>query len=174
MTTVDIHLRVAMAKAGTARTLPADMQFWRVKHDKELGALWRPNMPEVFPMFPNHFSEFGRSWQLLSKAMNPRISGDKWTACYTYKRYMTNNNGFGDETDLRANWVLEDNLSKPNPRVECLTTGGSLLTGYAYSNNGAYIRTDAVIAEPPATVTLKHTVEVFSDGSLKVDGNVIP
>lgn len=105
-------------------------QLWRVKHDIELPkGLWRDNMPEVHPIFPNHHSEFGKAWQLLSRGMNPRISVYKWTACYSYQRYVTNNQGFGMDNDPRANYVLSKDLGYDLPRVEALTTGGSFHTG---------------------------------------------
>ena len=40
---------------------------------------------------------------------------------------------------------------------------------YAYANGGLYIRTDAPPAEEPPTVTLKHTIKIYSDGSYQVD-----
>jgi hypothetical protein len=92
-------------------------------------------MPEVRPLFPNHFSRFGLSWQLRSRGMNLRISDNKWTAVYGYLLWIANYQGFGNPDDPRANYVLGKDLNSGDPKVEALTTGGSLLTGKIVGSN---------------------------------------
>ena len=161
--------------------------LWRVLHDLETPkGVWRPNLPEVFPLFPSHFSDFGRGWQLLSKAMNPKISASKWTNVYTYALWIANGQGFGDESDQRANYVAGRNLDKPNPRVECLTTGGSVLTGYVEGSN-LVVRTLDVNVVPPLDWVMARpwfwTYAVTVDGrgiprkfpqGLQADGSIVP
>lgn len=167
-------------------TDPRFPQLWRVKHDIEIGTLWRPNMPEVHPLFPNHHSEFGRGWQLLSKAMNPKINGSRWTACYTFQRYVTNNQGFGNPNDPRANYVLGTNLKEETPRVEALTTGGSFHTGTVEGNvlivetldASAVPSLDWIMARPwfwvyAVTVDSKGTPRRFPQG-LQANGEIVP
>lgn len=104
-------------------------QLWRVRHDIELGPLWRPRLPEVFPFFPNHFTPFPEAWQRLSFAMNPHLTPERWTSVYSNARAFTNGNGYGDDTDPRANYITGENLTCALPKVECLTCGGALLAG---------------------------------------------
>lgn len=114
--------------------------LWRVMHDIELAnlkikPLWRPNMPEVQPLFPNHHTEFDERYQRKVIELNPRVSNDKLAACYTYKRYLTNDQGFGDDSDPRANYFTMKNLDCELPRVEALTTGGSVHRGEEFGDN---------------------------------------
>lgn len=44
---------------------------------------------------------------------------------------------------------------------------------YSYENGGLYIRTDAPPVVEPPTVTLKHTIKIYSDGSYQVDNGVV-
>jgi hypothetical protein len=115
-----------------AVTLPPRPPLFRVLHELEVPQVYWTTpvkMPEVRALFPAHFSDFGREWQLLSKAMNPRISANRWTSVYGYFAWIANGQGFGDESDPRANYVTGQDLTHENPRVECLTTGGSVVTG---------------------------------------------
>lgn len=147
-------------------------QLYRVRHDIELPrGLWRPNMPEVHPIFPNHHSEFDRPWQLLSKAMNPRIDNNRWTACYTFQRYLTNNQGFGMSNDPRANHVLGKNLRCDNPRVEALTTGGSFHSGV---ENGKDLILDTLDVHDVPTLDWIMARPWFWVYAVTVDGNGTP
>lgn len=98
----------------------------RVKHDKEIWLdNWRPHLPQVHPLFPNHFSTFSFGWQWLAKDMNdPRLTPEKWSVCYAGDTYLTNGHG----VDVYRNYVLGSNMDKTDdPGVESLVTGGSLL-----------------------------------------------
>jgi Lyzozyme M1 (1,4-beta-N-acetylmuramidase) len=166
---------------------PTIPQLWRVKHDIELTkGLWRDNLPEVHPIFPNHHSEFGKDWQLLSRGMNPRISANKWTAVYHFKLWIDNNQGYGMESDPRANYVLRENLTCDNPRVEALTTGGSFHTGTVEGPNLILETLDVnhaptldwILARPwffvyAVTVDSKGTPRRFPQG-LQPNGEVAP
>lgn len=104
--------------------------LWRVKHDIENGVLIRPNLPEMFPLFPNHYAQFPKEWQLLSYAMNqPWLTPAKWTALYVDQVWITNFQGFGNPDSPRANFVTGEDLTAALPRVEALTCGGNVLTG---------------------------------------------
>lgn len=110
--------------------------LWRVLHDKEIGPLWRPGLPEVFPLFPNHFSSFGEPWQRLSWEMNKQyLTPGKWTAVYGATTWIANHQGFGNEDDPRANYITGKDLMFANPRVEALTCGGNVLTGFVQGDN---------------------------------------
>lgn len=163
--------------------------LWRVLHEKELLSSLRATplgMPEVRPLFPNHYSDFGQRWQLLSRAMNPRISDDKWRAVYGTDLWMTNYHGFFKNGDPRANYVHKENLQYDNPRVEGLTTGGSILTGYVEGTNLVVQTLD--VNSPPSLDWIMarpwfHTYAVSCDGlrtprrfpqGLQPNGEVVP
>lgn len=105
--------------------------LWRVKHWAEMVPKREEasNRPEVWPFFPNHHTDFRKSFQLLSKAMNPRITKNQWTSVYDWSLWITNNNGFNMPNSPRANYVLGINLDKPLPKCEMLTCGGNIVTG---------------------------------------------
>jgi hypothetical protein len=103
--------------------------LYRVRHDVELPqGIWRPGLPEVHPLYPNHHSPFGRAGQLLSKSINPGANGGKLTALYHFGLWIANNQGFGMDTP-RANWFLGKDLDAELPRVEALLCGGSTYHG---------------------------------------------
>ena len=122
-------------------------RLFRVLHDLELRRVmaenripedelpYRPNLPEVHPLFDNHHSEFNRGHQLLSKAMNPRISNQKWRVVYWWRLWITNHQGFDKPEDPRVDFVNMRDIGAPRPRVECLTTGGSVLMGKVEGND---------------------------------------
>lgn len=109
--------------------------IWRVLHDLELGELWRDNMPEVHPFMDSHFWEFGEAWQRFTFALNPHLTPKKWTAVYGNRRFLTNNNGFYDDGDLRANYILGEDLNRPNPKCEALVCGGAVMAGTVSGSN---------------------------------------
>lgn len=147
--------------------------LWRVLHDKEIGPLFRPNLPEVFPMFPNHHVPFGEMYQRLSFEMNRQyLSADKWTAVYSFQRFVTNEQGFGNDGDPRANYILGRNLTYDLPRVEVLTCGGSLLTGTVSGTNLIVRTLDAWGDAPTADWLRAH--RWFSVYAVSVDSRGTP
>lgn len=112
-----------------AAASPALPELWRVKHDKELGELWRNNLPEIHPFFDNHFWEFNEAWQRFTFALNPHLTPNKWTAVYGNRRFITNGQGFLDDSDLRANYITGEDLNRPNPKCEALICGGAVMAG---------------------------------------------
>lgn len=122
--------------------------LWRVLHDLELDGVWRKNLPEVVPGFPNHFVAFSKYWQLLSKEMNPLLTPKAWTQVYTGLLWIANRQGFDMPGDPRANFVTGANLGAELPRVENLTTGESVVKGKkGYSLTVALQETLAVIKD---------------------------
>jgi hypothetical protein len=94
-------------------SLGARPPIFRVLHDIELGPLWRQNVPEVFPLNGNR-TPFGRDWQLLSYAMNPKMTGQKWRSLYAYNRAFTNGTGFNGP-EPKADHVNGFDLDAPEP-----------------------------------------------------------
>lgn len=116
-------------------------KLWRVKHDIELGKLWRPGMPEVHPLFlapkitsGTHFSPFQEWAQRLSRAANQIMTDVMWTSMYNTSYMLTNGQGYGRASDPRRNYILQKDLSFELPKVESLTCGGSLIEGTQYGD----------------------------------------
>lgn len=103
----------------------------RVLHELELPAARRitpPSRPEVRQLFPVQFVPFTRAWQLYSFQKNqPWLTPNKWTVFYANNLWITNDQGFNEPGDPRANYVTGTNLDKEDPKVEALTCGGNLL-----------------------------------------------
>lgn len=102
--------------------------LWRVKHDRELGALWRPNLPEIHPFSPSHFVPFNEAWQRYSFGLNT-MDKNEWTSVFSDTTAFVNNQGFGKGGDPRANYIKGENLRSPVPKLEALVCGGAVLTG---------------------------------------------
>ena len=126
--------------------------LWKVLHDLEMGKVRQVvldrgvPLPEVLPMAPNHYTPFTAALQRLSYAINPELTPDEWTALYTYQRFMTNHNGFGNQADPRANYIKGTNLSSPLPKQENLFCGGAIVTGTPIFSAVEAIRQAAILA----------------------------
>jgi hypothetical protein len=137
---ISISLRVSLARAAV--TPPPAVRLVRVLHELELPVAKRITplgRPEVRPTFPNTFVPFGRSWQFLSKSMNPLLTPNNWTNAYDHKLWVANDNGFGDSNDPRNNYVTGE-MGAQDPKVEVITCGGNLLSvigeGSVKTNSG--------------------------------------
>jgi hypothetical protein len=154
---ISVSLRVSLARATVIPPVEPVLRLVRVLHELELPAAKRitpPSRPEVRQMFPVHFVPFTRAWQLKSFAMNqPWLTADKWTAVYTDDRFVTNDQGYGIETDPRANFVKGTNLTEELPRVECLTCGGNLLHVIGETR----VKTSSVIEDCYIVETIDYT-----------------
>lgn len=98
-------------------------ELWRVGHDK---TFWRPNLPEVFPFFPNHYAKFTRGFQLLEKSLNPFMTGAKFVSLHSYTTAFNNKQGYG-MTVPRADFINGTNLGAEPPYQEALVCGGAVL-----------------------------------------------
>jgi lysozyme len=113
-------------------------QLWRVKHDVEMGELWRTNLPEVFRLEPLHSIPLNREWQLFTKALNPTMEPKKWRALFAYSRAFTNNGaGYDRPGDSpKADFVNGRDIKSirmpafDQPRI----CGGALVTGRVEGN----------------------------------------
>ena len=105
--------------------------YWRVRHDT---TLWRPNLPEVFPFLPSHYTYFTRAHQLLEKQLNAAMTSSKWHNLHLggndgdKATAFNNRQGFEMEGDPRVDFVNGRNTSSPLPRQEALVCGGAILT----------------------------------------------
>jgi len=123
--------------------------FWRVKHDIEIGKLWRNGLPEVHPLFANHHSPFQRWSQEASFGLNPWFTPDRWKDIYHYRYWIANNQGFGIPDDPRANFILHKDENAKLPRVEALVCGGSMISG---KRNGDWVKVNGMHFNSPVSL----------------------
>lgn len=110
--------------------------LWRVLHDFELvvthapDTFDRPGLPEVQPLAPADIVPFPETWQHLSFALNPAMTGDKWRSLYQWNRAFCNGQGFNNDADPHADYVNERDLNKPLPAFDKVRVcGGAVITG---------------------------------------------
>jgi hypothetical protein len=140
---------MSVAVRQTQTELPPGVTRWRVLHDVEIGKIWRAGLPEVHPLYPNHHSPFQEWAQFGSYGLNPWFTRERWTDVYHYRYWIANNQGFGMDTDPRANFVLPKDITKELPRVEALVTGGSMIEG---ERNGDWVRVRGLHFNTPVTL----------------------
>lgn len=144
-------------------------QLYRVKHDLEMGPLWRTNVPEVYPLNGNS-TPFGEDWQFLTFAMCPGITGNHWRSVYGTATAFMNGTGYGGSSP-RADFVNGLNLSAALPRWDkTRVCGGAVVTGVESGANlivsildgtGPAPTLDWIMARPWYRF---HAITVYSDG----------
>lgn len=142
-------------------------QYWRVNHDQ---TYWRPNLPEVFPFEPNHHSFLTRGYQLLSKALNPTMTNQKWRSLYADDTAFTNNQGFNKSGDPRADFINNLNTTNPLPKQEALTCGGAILLERKVENGFLYPYYIDATRTPPTLGYIIENPHLYFD-ALAVDQN---
>lgn len=152
----------------TMQRIPYAPLLYRVKHDAELGPLWR-QAPEVFLLNDNR-TPFGADWQRLSFALNPGMTSNHWRALYGDDEAFTNGNGFNGP-NARADFVNNCDLSAPLPAWDkTRVCGGATVTGIV---DGMELVVDILDGTGPAP-TLEwllarpwlyfHALTVYGDG----------
>ena len=115
--------------------------LWRVNHDT---TLWRPNLPEVQPFLPSHYTDFGRQWQLLEKQLNATMLNSKWHNLHlggndgNNATAFNNRQGFEMIGDPRVDFVNGKNIGAPVPKQEALACGGTILAQKYVQDNYLY------------------------------------
>lgn len=129
---VEIKGRIYKREEETEQT---EKIYWRVKHDP---TYWRPNLPEVFPFFPNHAVKMTKAIQLMTKAINPLLNAAELSDVFHYKTAFTNHQGLEKPNDPRADWWNNKNTDKEPPRQEVLCCGGTILTELSHDDTWLY------------------------------------
>lgn len=88
-----------------------DVWDWGVRTCAPCPAVWVLNEP-------NTKFKLTKDWQFYLRAINYNMTVAHVSALLDYKRAFTNGTGFGDPTDLRANYLLGTNLDKPLPQFD--------------------------------------------------------
>jgi hypothetical protein len=108
---------------------------WRVKHRSEPGARQTPNgMPEVNPSINIAGIPFTREMQILSwevmHLINPTITEGKWRAVFDDDRAYTNEQGFSNGDDPRADYINGQDLGAELPKLmRAILAGGAFIRG---------------------------------------------
>jgi hypothetical protein len=151
---------------------PAYPPLWRIKHDIEMGGIWRGGLPEVFPL-NGDVTPFGKGWQKLTYAMNPGILKKKWRAVYRFDKAFMNKTGFDRPGYPKADFINNVDLTSPLPKWDkTRVCGGATVTGHV---EGAYLVIDILDGHTVAP-TLEwilarpwyffHAVNCASDGHI--------
>lgn len=154
------------------RKYVVDEDLYRVNHDK---TLWRPNLPEVFPFEPNHYTIFSRYFQLLEKSLNPTMTKLKWRNMHLGGNQgddataLNNRQGFEMSGDPRADWVNLRNTTSLPPKQEALVFGGAIMKAKYVDN--AYLYPEYIDGNQPAPTLewLKKRPWLYFD-DLSIDG----
>lgn len=178
---MNLQMSIQVSAKLNKPTLPDNL--YRVLHWAEAGKEIPSGRPEIWPLFPNHFSPFNGPWQLTAKAMNPLVSGKKMTVFYGHGLWIANGQGFGMDKP-RANYFLMEDLDAELPRVEMLTCGGNVLTGHVEGMDLVVDVLDWRVAPPRADLIEPWhrtvAVQVYGDGTVgrfpqgeQPDGSVV-
>jgi len=111
---------------------PSNLTGFIVMHDKDMGAIWRSNVPEVY-----HFDQIGATkltpiWQKLIYDMNKSrgMTPKSYTTNLGTRTAWANGSGFLDPNSPRANYITGEDLSYQDPRLDkCRICGGANLHG---------------------------------------------
>ena len=133
-------------------------QLWQHRHDIELGGV-RPvvdpenpdalkGAPEVFVLL-DYSVPVTKQWQFYCRAINPAMAVQHIAALFGDEKAFCNGQGFGNPNNLRANYLLEEDLTFPLPKFgKVYTCGGSVLAGNV---SGSYLIVETLDGnrEPP-------------------------
>lgn len=169
---------IKLEKVAFAEPRPAST-YWLVKQDKELGDIWRPNLPQVHPLFiepketkGTHFSPMEAWMQRLAIKMNPDMPLSVLSHGYWTHEWITNDHGFNHPDQPKANYILNQDLTKEFPKAESLTSGGSLLK--AVSIGDGWLKVETLDYHTPVSYEfLKEHPEFWTRGTyVGRNGNV--
>lgn len=116
--------------------IESSVQLYFHKEDRESG-VWNGELrpcagegcPAVF-WFSDASVRLTRQWQYYLIAMNYNMSYEHVSAVLNYKIAFTNHQGFEIPGDPRANYILDQNLDCPLPKLDAVRTcARSVMTG---------------------------------------------
>jgi len=120
---------------------------WRLKYPGEGGTQNPTGMPAVTPaqrwtgVWNKYIApvKMTKPIQLLQwdvmQAKNVGVLPDRYTQTYNQAIALTNNQGYGDPGDPRANFVTKENMTKPLPKLmDGIIMAGQLYLGEAHDN----------------------------------------
>ncbi|HEY6020076.1 MAG TPA: hypothetical protein VIY48_09285 [Candidatus Paceibacterota bacterium] len=97
--------------------------LYRVNHDM---TIWRPNLPEVFRLDPDHHVILTEAIQWLIRNMNPQLTDDQWRAVFGNATAFTNRTGFPGRHD----YINKMDVNAHDPTFDqARVCGGALLKG---------------------------------------------
>lgn len=183
MMNLSINTQIEYSQAGNSVR-----HLYQVKHDYQLPkGVWR-QFPEVFRLEPHHYTDLTEAWQLFCFDLLIQSAGDimtemdirrKFRAVYKYDLAMTNDNGFENGDDPRADFINRVDLKQELPKIATLVMGGTVLSGVI---DGTDLIVDTLDGNrpPPSGITRKThpwliqcgtnaTLIKMEDGTFKVN-----
>lgn len=145
---MNLDLSLEFAVTETASLPQPPYRLYRVKHDIELGELWRNDLPEVFPLDGSLAVKMTSDWQQLAydlyrysaSNVDEETAKKRWRIIYGYRTAFTNNQGFEKPGDPRADYINNKNLDMPLPKWDkTRVCGGATISGY--KDNGKLVVT---------------------------------
>jgi hypothetical protein len=116
---------------------------------------------------------FTRDWQLLSKALNPDMTGNKWRSVYADDRAFTNGEGFNDPGDPRADYVNSLDLTCKDPKFDkSYVCAGATLGGHDDGRFATVEILDGRGAAPTLEWLLAHPWLIYHAVTVREDGSI--
>jgi hypothetical protein len=152
-------------------------QLWRVVHRTDI-----INLPNVQPFEPNHYTDFGRSFQLLEKSLNPTMIDTRWHNLHLGGNQgndataFNNRQGFEMDGDPRVDFVNGKYLGAPLPKQEALCCGGTILAQRSIDNQYLYPEYVDGLLPAPSLEYIKARPWLYFDAvtvDRDVNGNVV-
>jgi hypothetical protein len=177
-------LKITISSTGDVNVTPnAVIQKryvgWRCLHQEEGGLSNPDGQPVVRPSenaVPVLFTEAMQKLSFCLNEFNPLFTANKWLSVYDYKAAFTNGNGFGDESDPRADYINRVNLTKPLPKLmKAIICGGMFIRGQVVGSSlVCYPGVHAIDASKPipstGEVLAKNWYYVATTAKRKPDG----
>jgi len=185
-------------KYGIQPEIPPEIELpnnlYRIKHDIEIGDLWRKNVPEVFVMNPQGKVKLTKEWQQLLWDLfiwgAPNVGIDdygkhKWREYLGCHRAFDNNNGFDCKKTPShgpfADFISNQNSSSPLPAFDKPRLCGGATVRATLKDGKYWIDT---LTKPIPIEQLKkepwhyfHATTVHEDGTIGMfpqgDGNPV-
>lgn len=124
---------ITLTRADLAPS-PALPQLWMHKDDLQLGgvreaAINLNGAPQVFTLLEQSVS-VTRQWQYFIRAINCNMQIERVSAIFGWFRAFCNKKGLGNPDDPRADYLLSESTTSPNPQFDKVRTcARSVLAG---------------------------------------------
>lgn len=143
--------------------------LWRVKHDIERGALWRPDLPEVFRLKPDHSILLDPARQWLWKNINPKLSRENWRKLLGNTLAFTNGTGFPGHADYVNGLEMGSGLPRMDQARIC---GGAVVTGKVIGDKLWVAGVDTRKPLPSAEYVMRRRWLYFYNVTARASGNI--
>lgn len=148
--------------------------FFKVGHDRDIGPIWRKNVPEVYHFDQSQPTKLTRAWQEFIMELNPLMDGKGFRSLLKWDRAFTNISGYDHPSGKpRADFINHRDEDEKLPVVDkCRVCGGATLAGKIV--NGKLVIETLDGSKPPPSVSsvLAKPWLFFTCFIVKPDGSV--